>query len=204
MGQIGDKTRQRILEATAPLLNKHGFAGLSMSEVMGATGLEKGGIYRHFASKDELAAATLAHSYELVQKARAHGVDEQPTPLARLHRLLTNFDTEPGAILPGGCPYVNSAVDADDTSPLRLAQVRRAFDEWHGRIAQIVCQAVDAGELRRSTNPEAIATLILATIEGAVVLSRAQQSRAPIQLCLRHLAEHLDSLRPTTGTEDAA
>src|SRR3984885_6193510 len=52
----GESTRQWIIEQAAPLFNQRGFEGCSMQDVLEATGLEKGGVYRHFESKEELAA----------------------------------------------------------------------------------------------------------------------------------------------------
>ena len=52
----GQLTRQRIIAQAAPLFNQRGYEGCSINDVMAATGLEKGGIYRHFESKEELAA----------------------------------------------------------------------------------------------------------------------------------------------------
>ncbi len=53
----GAQTKAHIVAAAAPLFNVRGFAGTSMNDILDATGLEKGGVYRHFASKDEIAVA---------------------------------------------------------------------------------------------------------------------------------------------------
>ena len=58
----GEMTRQRIIEEAAPIFNQRGYAGCSMQDVMEATGLEKGGIYRHFESKEELAAEAFKYA----------------------------------------------------------------------------------------------------------------------------------------------
>ena len=58
----GEVTRRLILERAAPVFNKRGYAGASMSELVEATGIEKGGIYNHFGSKEELAVDALAIS----------------------------------------------------------------------------------------------------------------------------------------------
>ena len=52
-----EKTRQFIIEKTAPIFNKKGFAGTSLSDMTEATGLTKGSIYGNFADKDEVAMA---------------------------------------------------------------------------------------------------------------------------------------------------
>ena len=58
----GELTRERIIAQAAPLFNQRGFAGCSMQDVMEATGLEKGGLYRHFSSKEELAAEAFRYA----------------------------------------------------------------------------------------------------------------------------------------------
>ena len=55
MGPKGSATKQRIVEAAAPVFNQRGYWGASMADLMAATGLEKGGIYNHFGSKEALA-----------------------------------------------------------------------------------------------------------------------------------------------------
>jgi AcrR family transcriptional regulator len=59
----GEETRQTIVEKAAALLNQRGFSGFSMSALMEATGLEKGGIYRHFDSKEQLASEAFEYAW---------------------------------------------------------------------------------------------------------------------------------------------
>ena len=75
----GEVTRQRIVEAAAGLFNQRGFENASLSELMEATGLEKGGIYRHFASKEELATAAFDYAWGAATQARMHDLDETRT-----------------------------------------------------------------------------------------------------------------------------
>ena len=66
----GEATRERIIAAAAPIFNQHGYNGTSMQQLMEVTGLEKGGIYRHFGSKEELAAEAFRFSLDQVRKIR--------------------------------------------------------------------------------------------------------------------------------------
>ena len=65
----GERTRQRIVELAAPVFNRQGYAGASLRDLIGATGLEKGGIYNHFGSKEQLALE--AYDYALSRSPRA-------------------------------------------------------------------------------------------------------------------------------------
>src|SRR5215475_5890925 len=72
----GDDTRREIVEKAAPLFNQKGFEGTSMSDLMRVTGLQKGGIYRHFSSKEELASEAFDYAWQKAVERRLEGVDE--------------------------------------------------------------------------------------------------------------------------------
>jgi len=87
----GESTRRRIIEQAAPLLNQRGFSGCSMQDIMDATGLEKGGIYRHFSSKEELAGEAFLYALEQAVKTRTDGLEHLSGALARLRYLIHRF-----------------------------------------------------------------------------------------------------------------
>ena len=101
----GEVTRKRIVEAAAPIFNQHGYDGSSLNALMEATGLKKGGIYRHFASKEELAAEAFDYAWEAVWHTRLSHVDEKANAIDKLKQLIANFvDRKSG--VPGGCPIL--------------------------------------------------------------------------------------------------
>src|ERR1700724_4015016 len=87
----GEQTRRRIVEAAASIFNKRGYEGSSLSELMEATGLKKGGIYRHFSSKEELAAEAFDYTWEAAWNARLLHVDENANVIIKLKQLIANF-----------------------------------------------------------------------------------------------------------------
>src|SRR6202163_4621168 len=167
----GEQTRRRIVEAAAPIFNKHGYEGASLSELMAATGLKKGGIYRHFASKEELAAEAFDYTWEAAWNARLLHVDEKANGIDKLKQLIANF-VEHRSPIPGGCPILNTAVDADDGNTVLRARVAKALRSWLTRLQAIVKQAKERGETRAGVDPKAVATLIVASLEGALMMSR--------------------------------
>jgi AcrR family transcriptional regulator len=100
----GDRTRQRIIQKAAQVFNRHGFAGASIADLMEATGLEKGGIYRHFESKQELAEAAFDYAWVAVSAPRERGLAEQSSSLDKLLLFVRNFVGEPPRTITGGCP----------------------------------------------------------------------------------------------------
>src|SRR5579859_2524400 len=112
----GEVTRQRVIRQAAPVFNKRGYSGCSMSELMEATGLQKGGLYRHFGSKRELALAALKYSLGAAEAFRFGELDSRADSVAQLRQFVTHVATRRGPV-EGGCPLLNSSVDHDDGDP---------------------------------------------------------------------------------------
>jgi TetR/AcrR family transcriptional repressor of nem operon len=119
----GEQTRQEIIRKAAPIFNQRGYDGAALSDLMRATGLEKGGIYRHFSSKEELAAEAFDYAWQEALGARIHDLDTISNTIDRLKQLVANF-VERRGIIPGGCPLLNTAVDTDDGNSVLRARAR--------------------------------------------------------------------------------
>ncbi|WP_260740428.1 TetR/AcrR family transcriptional regulator [Tunturiibacter lichenicola] len=189
----GDLTRQRIIEEAAPIFNQRGFAGCSMQDVLDATGLEKGGVYRHFASKEELAAEAFQYAWTRVAKARREGQDAISGTVEKLQYSVKRFAETPG-IFPGGCPLMNTAIDADDGNPVLRDLVCAAMKEWKARLASIVEDGLVSGEIRGGVQPRRIANTIIATLEGALMISRLEGDRTAVSDARDSLMTMLDGI----------
>jgi AcrR family transcriptional regulator len=175
----GDLTRQRIIAQAAPLFNQRGFAGCSMQDIMQVTGLEKGGIYRHFTSKEDLAVAALRYSLRRAVEARLTPLTQPAAALDRLRHAIHRFVEVPSPIA-GGCPLMNTAIDADDGNPALLNLARDTLKTWKRRLERIVRIGIRAGEIIPDTDPRRIANLIIATLEGALLIARLEGSRTAL------------------------
>jgi TetR/AcrR family transcriptional repressor of nem operon len=191
----GEATRQRIVEQSAAVFNRHGYSGTSMSALMDATGLEKGGLYRHFESKQDLAAAAFEYAWETVSEPRRRGLENCATSLDKLLLLVQNFVEQPPRTLPGGCPLLNTAIDSDDGNPVLRGKARVALEQWRTGIADIVRQGQKSRELRGEIDPTAVATVVIAGLEGAVMMSRLEKTREPLRAIGEHLAGYLQTLK---------
>jgi len=190
----GNATRRRILEQSAAVFNKHGYSGTSMSALMAATGLEKGGLYRHFESKEELAAAAFDYAWETVTEPRRRGLEDCATSLEKLLLLVRNFVEPPARALPGGCPLLNTAIENDDGNPVLREKARGALGEWRSIIAEIVREGQRARELRKDVDPVAVATIVISGLEGAIMFSRLEKTREALFMVGKHLDGYLRSL----------
>jgi TetR/AcrR family transcriptional repressor of nem operon len=187
----GEQTRKKIVEAAAPIFNQHGYEGSSLSDLMEATGLKKGGIYRHFSSKEELAAEAFDYTWEAAWNARLLHVDEKTSGIAKLKQLIANFVDYKSPVA-GGCPILNTATDADDGNPILRARAAKALRSWLTRLQAIVEQAQESGETRPGVDPKLVSTLIVASLEGALMMSRLQRNDDALRRVQSHLNQYLD------------
>jgi TetR/AcrR family transcriptional repressor of nem operon len=188
----GEQTRRKIVESAAPIFNKKGYEGSSLNDLMEATGLKKGGIYRHFSSKEELAAESFDYTCDAAWNARLLHVDEKTNGVDKLKQFIANFiDSRPA--VSGGCPILNTAVDSDDGNPILRARVTKALRRWLKRLEIIVEHAKDRGEIRPGAEAETVATLIIASLEGALMMSRVQRKDEALRRVQKHLNRYLDS-----------
>jgi TetR/AcrR family transcriptional regulator, transcriptional repressor for nem operon len=182
------------VEQSASVFNRHGYSGTSMSALMAATGLEKGGLYRHFESKEELAAAAFDYAWETVTEPRRRGLDDCASSLEKLLLLVRNVVAPPQRAIPGGCPLLNTAIENDDGNPVLREKARGALEEWRSCIADIVRQGVRAHELRKDVDPVAVATIVISSLEGAIMFSRLEKTREALCTVGKHLEGYLRSL----------
>jgi len=188
----GELTRREIVKKAAPLFNRKGFEGTSLSDLMQATGLQKGGIYRHFSSKQELAGAAFDYTWEKAVTGRLEGVDDVRNSVQRLKKMIDNFVEKREGLVPGGCPLMNTAVESDDGNPRLRARARKALQSWTARLSKIAAEGVARCEINPRIKPLDLAQLIISSLEGALLLSRLQNSNAPLRNIQLHLHHHLD------------
>ncbi len=189
----GEETRQEIIRKAAPIFNQQGYEGAALSDLMQATGLEKGGIYRHFESKQQLASEAFDYAWKKAVDARLEGTQEISNSVDRLKQIVRNFRDRRTGLVPGGCPLLNTAVDSDDGNLQLRNKARRALDAWLDRFATIARQGQRRGEIRAQVNAEKLATLIVSTLEGSLMLNRLQRSEEPLDVACRYLEEYLDT-----------
>jgi TetR/AcrR family transcriptional repressor of nem operon len=189
----GEQTRREIIRKAAPIFNQKGYDGAALSDLMQATGLEKGGIYRHFDSKQQLAAEAFDYTWKLAIDTRFEGTQEIPNTVDRLKQIVRNFRDRRAGLVPGGCPLLNTAIDSDDGNPQLRAKARRALSWWLDRLQSIAEEGQKRGEVRSDVDSATLATLIASTLEGSLMVSRLQRKDHPLDLACRHLEEYLET-----------
>src|SRR5450759_627585 len=182
----GEETRERILARSAPLFNRQGYFGASLADIMRETGLEKGGIYNHFSSKEQLALEAFDYAYGLVQQRVRQALAGKLNAIERLQAIVSVFqgiaEDPPVA---GGCPILNTAIEADDANEVLRDRARAAMNDWRSTIQRIVNKGIERQEIRPGINVDEVATIFITTLEGAIMLSNLYKD--PIHLSLIHI-----------------
>ncbi len=193
-------TRSHIIHQAAEVFNQFGYARTSLADLMQATGLKKGGIYNHFASKDELAIAAFDYSVGLIQQRYAEALRGQRHAADRLRTVVDTFCrgvvNEP--VLKGGCPLMNTAIDSDDAHEGLKQRAQVAMDRWRALLRKIVIYGQKHGEISAMVDPDQVATIVIATLEGAVMMSGLYGDRTHLDRAHRHLMQYIDALQNTS------
>lgn len=190
----GEETKAKILQQAAELFNQQGYAGSSISDIMRVTGLQKGGIYNHFQSKDELALQAFDYAIACVSKHYRAALRNQRHAIGRLQAIIgvfSNFADHPP--IRGGCPLLNTAVESDDTHPALRERTQQAMNSWLHLIRRIIETGIEKGEIRSDVNADEFATIITATLEGAIMMSKLYGDSIYMQRAVNHLNQYIDS-----------
>jgi TetR/AcrR family transcriptional regulator, transcriptional repressor for nem operon len=189
----GEQTRQAIIRKAAPIFNQRGYEGAALSDLMKATGLEKGGIYRHFENKQQLAAEAFDYAWNLALDTRFAGTGEIANAVDRLKQVVRNFRERRAGLVPGGCPLLNTAIDSDDGNPRLREKARGALASWLDRLESIIEEGQRQEEIRSDIDSSELAALIVSTLEGSLMLARLQRKEDPRDWACRHLEEYLET-----------
>lgn len=191
------RTKQFIIEKTAPLFNMKGYSGTSMSDITEATGLTKGSIYGNFANKDEVALAAFRFNVKKLHDIFAREIEKEETYKGKLlvyPRLYSDYyDLR---VTQGGCPIINTATEADDTHPVLRKKVERVIVSWKEQLTYFIEQGIASGEFKaKSINPEQTALTMIAIIEGAIMIAKITgkiSTLSDIMISLTKIIEDLE------------
>ena len=191
----GRKTKERILVAAADLMHRHGVAGTSIPDVQAAAGVSASQVYHYFGDKQGLVLAVI--QYRTDEKI----LGQQP--------LIDNLDSvaalrqwcEGAAIrldasgCEGGCEIGSLACELVDTDPSARVELILAFERWEDPIRSGLARMQDRGELVAEADVPALATAILAAIQGGMLLAQVRRSVTPYRHAVSAVLDHIESFQ---------
>ena len=191
-----ERTSRYIIETVAPIFNKLGYAGTSISDLTEATGLTKGALYGNFANKEELALMAFNHNVRLVIWSIAEKVNAESSAERKL-RAITDFYRREYlnyADKIGGCPILNVGIDTYQQNPILFHRVKEIMKKIKGDLKTIISEGIQSGEFRKDLNSEAQAGKIFAMINGSVFLSVTNNDPDYVTDMMDHIDDFISSL----------
>ncbi len=191
-----DKTRQFIIEKTAPVFNVKGYAGTSLTDMTEATGLTKGSIYGNFNGKDEVALAVFDYNVQKLTDFIQREIDKCVTYTDKLMVYGSIYDKifqNPNSA--GGCPILNTAIEADDTHPQLRKKALTAIMSWKNKIVSLINSGRDNREFRADVHAEDIAITIIAMIEGGIMISKLSGKPSYLQTVMQSVKKIITDLK---------
>lgn len=191
-----ERTKQFIVECTAPIFNKKGFAGTSLSDMEQATGLSKGSIYGNFSNKDDVALAAFDYNLNRITEYLRNKIQSTDNTIERLlvyPTVYRNFLKI--SFLQSGCPILNTSTEADDTHPELRKKASNALGFWKTSLIEHIKKGIQNGEIKKETKPEIIAVIIMSLIEGAIMQAKVTGKSTELKIAMDYLEKIILELK---------
>lgn len=168
-------TAERLIESTRELLWERGYTGTSPRAIQQRAGAGQGSMYHHFAGKPDLALAAIRRTAE---EMRAKAEEQFSAPGTALDRVTAYLHRERDVLK--GCPVGRLTQDPDVMGdPTLRAPVDETLAWLRQRIAEVLTEGRERGELDTALDPQAVAATVVAVLQGGYVLARAADSVQP-------------------------
>jgi AcrR family transcriptional regulator len=197
MADKGKRTRQRIIEKTLPLFSVKGYFNTSISDILAATQLTKGGLYCHFQSKEDIWYAVYDEAVRIWRQTVFKKMRAENDPLRRIEKtcdLVLRRYLE-GEIFEGGCFFVNMLVELSGQSASMTRHILKGFVGFAKLFQDWLREADDNGQLRADLDFKEVANFIVITLNGAATLYAASRDRAVLWRTNRQLQTYLALLK---------
>lgn len=191
-----EATRDKILKKSGILFNTKGYKATSISEITDATGFTKGAIYRHFKSKEELEKESLFQLSTIMMEELRRRIKQELTAIDKLRAVFQYFESYISKpVVKGGCPLMNAAIEADDAHPILRKTALKILDILHQSLVTILDNGIRYKQLKPDLDKDHFATIVIASLEGAIMMSKLRNNNVDIRRVMKHLEHQLNDLR---------
>ncbi|HEY0655062.1 MAG TPA: TetR/AcrR family transcriptional regulator [Chryseosolibacter sp.] len=190
-----DVTKEKILLKSGVLFNTQGYKATSISDITDATGLTKGAIYRHFKNKEDLERETLYHLSSIMflkLREKIKGAKTAGEKLRAIFRFFDSYVTKPE--LKGGCPLLNAAIEADDAHPVLRKEAVKVLEILRESVATILRNGIRFQQLKKNTDVDGFAAVVIASLEGAIMMSKLKGNNDDIRRITAFLDRQLKEI----------
>lgn len=178
MSTKAERTTAYIIKTVAPVFNKHGYVGTSMSDLTEATGLTKGALYGNFENKEALALSAFEYNSKILLTAIEEKLSSPGTALDKVFKLTGFYKKYDLFTLDmGGCPILNVGIDAQHNNSLLAAASRETLKEIEGKLALVLENGVNTEEFKIPVAPLQFAKQLITMIQGAIAMATITADR---------------------------
>jgi TetR/AcrR family transcriptional repressor of nem operon len=187
-------TRDAILGAAMRLMHVHGYHATALDDVLRESGVGKGNFYYHFKSKEDLGYAILDQIIAgfVDRTLEPCFADPAGAPLTQIRCFLDRLEqAQRDRQCRGGCVMGNLASELSDVHEGFRKRLAAVFTTWHSRFAMALAEAKRRGEVSAACEPEAAARFLVASLEGAILLTKVTKDIGVMEQCVRELKRYL-------------
>jgi len=194
----GRSTREAIIEAASRLIHVHGYNHTSLDDVLRESGVGKGNFYYHFKSKEELGYAILDQIIAsfLERTLEPCFADPDRGALAQIRCFLDRvLEAQRARNCVGGCPLGNLAAELSDVHEGFRARLASVFAAWRERLT-LALRAEQGRGVGDACRPEAVADFLVASLEGAILLTKLTKDITVMEQCVAEMKRYLTLFEP--------
>ncbi len=189
----GRRARSAIVDAAAALMYQRGVRGTSLDEVLAASGTGKSQLYHYFANKSDLVKAVVALQLQQVLAAQPGLADVDTWDgIERWAAQVVAAQSRPGG--PFACPLGALAAELKNDAAFRPC-LDAAFRRWEEPLAQGLLAMRERGELAPEGDPARLACIVIAALQGGMLLGRVSGDGQVLRDTLNLALQHLQNLR---------
>ena len=178
MSTKAERTTAFIIETVAPVFNKHGYVGTSMSDLTDATNLTKGALYGNFENKEALALAAFQYNRSLLLAAIDEHLSIEDKAMAKIENLIEFYKKyDIFTMKMGGCPILNVGIDAQHNNKLLAAAAKETIKDIEGKIALVFEDGINNEELKLPVSPLQFSKQLFTIIQGAIAMATITKDR---------------------------
>jgi len=175
----GARTRSRIVEAAAALIHERGVAGTTLEDVKVAAAVSGSQMYHYFPDKNELVQAVIDYQADTIVDHQRHALGSANGVEAWRNMVITGARRTKAK---GGCPLGSLGGQLAESDPEARALIAAAFDQWAAAISDGLRSSLHAdGKLPSDIDPDDLATTLLATLQGGLLLAQLRRSTRPLE-----------------------
>jgi AcrR family transcriptional regulator len=195
-----ETTRQCILQTAFAEFYRYGFQSGSLNRIVAKTGLTKGALFHHFASKQELGYAVVDEiiwpQFKAMWIEPLEQSEDAIKDAKRLLRHLAEDGPETGVSLAQGCPVNNLAQEMSPLDEAFRQRLEKIYAAWRRAFQTALVKGIKAGKVRKDVPPSKVAAFIVAALTGIMGTGKNAQDPQLLREAGDALLDYLDSLRP--------